>query len=56
MVIVILNVISKYNKSSLLTLKSSESFVWKDTNWKKIKFRLNILQNKINATKKDQNI
>jgi RNA-directed DNA polymerase len=48
--------INKYNKPSSSIPKSSESFVWKDTNWKKIELRLNILQNKIYAAKKDQNI
>lgn len=48
--------INKYNKQSSSIPKSSESFVWKDTNWKKIERRLNIFQNKIYAAKKDQNI
>jgi hypothetical protein len=48
--------INKYNKQSSSIPKSSESFVWKDTDWKKIELRLNILQNKIYAAKKDQNI
>jgi hypothetical protein len=38
--------INKYIKRGSLILKSSESFVWKDTNWKKIELRLNIFQNK----------
>jgi RNA-directed DNA polymerase len=47
--------INKYKKLSALIPKSSESFVWKDTNWKKIELRLNILQNKIYAAKKEKN-
>ena len=47
--------INKYKKPSALIPKSSESFVWKDTNWKKIELRLNILQNKIYAAKKEKN-
>jgi hypothetical protein len=38
--------INKYNKQSSWIPKSSESFVWKDTNWKHIELRLSILQNK----------
>jgi RNA-directed DNA polymerase len=30
--------------------------VWKDTNWKKIELRLNILQNKIYTARRNQNI
>jgi hypothetical protein len=48
--------INKYIKRGSLILKSSESFVWKDTNWKKIELRLNIFQNKIYAARKNQNI
>jgi hypothetical protein len=48
--------INKYNKQSSSIPKSSENFVWKDTNWKKVELRLSILQNKIYAAKKDQNI
>jgi len=48
--------INKYNKSSSTTPKSSESFLWKEVNWKKIELRLNIFQNKIYAAKKNQNI
>lgn len=44
--------INKYNKQSSWTPKSSESFVWKDTNWKHIELRLSILQNKIYAARK----
>lgn len=47
--------INKYKKQSALIPKSSASFVWKDTNWKKIELRLNILQNKIYAAKKEKN-
>ena len=48
--------INKYNKTSSTTPKSSESFLWKEVNWKKIELRLNIFQNKIYAAKKNQNI
>ena len=48
--------INKYNKQSLPSPKTSESFVWKETDWKRIELRLNILQNKIYAAKKEQNI
>ena len=48
--------INKYNKQSSLIPKSSQSFVWKDTNWKKIELRLNILQTKVYAAKKNKNI
>jgi RNA-directed DNA polymerase len=48
--------INKYIKRGSLILKSSESFVWKDTNWKKIELRLNIFQNKIYAARKIDNI
>lgn len=34
--------INKYKKLSLTIPKSSESFEWKDVNWKKIELRLNI--------------
>ena len=47
--------INKYNKHSSSSPKSSDSFVWKNSNWKKIELRLNTLQNKIYAAKKDQN-
>lgn len=42
------------NKSSTI-LKSSKSFVWKDTNWRKIELRLNIVQTKIYVAKKKDN-
>jgi hypothetical protein len=48
--------INKCNKRSASIPKNSESFVWKNTNWKKIELRLNILQNKIYAAKRDENI
>lgn len=48
--------INKYNKQSSSIPYSSESFVWKDVNWKKIELRLNIFQYKIYAAKKNQNI
>jgi hypothetical protein len=43
--------INKYKKLRSIP-KSSESFVWRDTNWKKIELRLNIFQNEIYAAKK----
>ena len=48
--------INKYKRPSLTIPKSSESFEWKDVNWKKIELRLNIFQNKIYAARKNQNI
>ena len=48
--------INKYKRLSLTIPKSSESFEWKDVNWKKIELRLNIFQNKIYAARKNQNI
>jgi len=48
--------INKYKKFSSMIPKSSESFVWKDVNWKKIELRLNIFQNKIYAARRNQNI
>ena len=44
--------INKYKRLSLTIPKSSESFEWKDVNWKKIELRLNIFQNKIYALEK----
>lgn len=38
---------NKHKNKSSMTPKSSESFVWKYTNWRKIEQRLNILQTKI---------
>lgn len=43
------------NKSSTIP-KSSESFVWKDTNQRKIELRLNIVQTKIYVAKQNNNI
>lgn len=43
------------NKSSTIP-KSSESFVWKDTNWRKIELRLNIVQTKIHVAKQNNDI
>ncbi len=48
--------INKYKKRKEKTPKSSESFIWKNVNWKKIELRLNIFQNKIYTAKKEQNI
>jgi hypothetical protein len=48
--------VNKYRKPSSVIPKNSESFVWKDTNWKKIELRLNVFQNKIYAAKKEQDI
>jgi len=48
--------INKYKKFSSTIPKGSESFVWKDVNWKKIELRLNIFQNKIYAARRNQNI
>ena len=48
--------INKYKKLNSTIPKSSESFEWKDVNWKKIELRLNIFQNKIYAARKNQNI
>ena len=45
--------INKPKKGNSTIPKSSESFVWKDTNWKKIELRLNIFQYKIYAAKKN---
>ena len=39
-----------------MTPKSSESFVWTDTNWRKIELRLNIIQHKIYIAKLNNNI
>jgi RNA-directed DNA polymerase len=48
--------INKYLNASSSIPKSSESFVWRNTHWKKIELRLTIFQNKIYAAKKDNNI
>jgi len=47
---------NKYKKLSSTIPKSSESFEWKNVNWRKIKLYLNIFQNKIYAARKNQNI
>jgi len=47
--------INKYENKSSNIPKSSESFVWKDTNWRKIELRLNITQNKIYVAKQENN-
>lgn len=47
--------INKY-KTISSNPKSSENFVWRDTNWKKIELRLNIFQYKIYAARKNNNI
>lgn len=41
---------------SKTNVSGPESFVWKDVNWKKVQLRLNNLQNKIFAAKKENNI
>jgi len=43
---------NKYKKLSSTIPKSSESFEWKNVNWRKIKLYLNIFQNKIYAARK----
>ena len=48
--------INKYTKRSSFIPKSSESFVWKDTDWKHIELRLNVLQNKIYAARRSHHI
>jgi len=47
---------NKHKNKSLTIPKSSESFVWKDINWRKIELRLNIIQTKIYVAKQDNNI
>jgi RNA-directed DNA polymerase len=47
---------NKHKNESSTIPKSSESFVWKDTNWRKIELRLNIVQTKIYVAKQDNNI
>lgn len=47
--------INKHNKNISLIPKSSESFEWRKTDWKKIEIRLNIFQYKIYAAKKKNN-
>jgi len=41
----------KHKKQNSINPKSSESFVWKDVNWRKIELRLNIIQHKIYVAK-----
>ena len=48
--------INKHKNKNLVTPKSSGSFVWTDTNWRKIELRLNIIQHKIYAAKLNNNI
>ena len=48
--------INKCNILGLSNLKSSENFVWKKTNWKKIELRLNVFQYKIYAARKENGI
>ncbi len=48
--------INKHKNKNLVTPKSSESFVWTDTNWRKIELRLNIIQHKIYIAKLNNNI
>lgn len=47
---------NKHKNKSLTISESSESFVWKDTNWRKIELRLNIIQTKIYVAKQDNDI
>ena len=47
---------NRHKNKNLTTSKSSESVVWKDTNWRKIELRLNIVQTKIYVAKQDNNI
>lgn len=51
-------VVERYISSAVpkTNASRSESFVWKDVNWKKIQLRLNNLQNKIFAAKKENDI
>ena len=48
--------IKKHKNKNLVTPKSSESFVWTDTNWRKIELRLNIIQHKIYIAKLNNDI
>jgi hypothetical protein len=41
----------KHKNQNSINPKSSESFVWKDVNWRKIELRLNIIQHKIYVAK-----
>lgn len=47
---------NKHKNKNVVIPKSSESFVWKDTNLRKIELRLNIIQRKIYVTKLNNNI
>jgi len=48
--------INKYSSRKSPEAKSSESFVWRDTNWKKIEIRLRNIQYKIYAARKRNDI
>jgi len=48
--------INKYSNRKSPEAKSSESFVWRDTNWKKIEIRLRNIQYKIYAARKKNDI
>ena len=48
--------INKHKNKNLMTLKSSESFVWIDTNWQKIELRSNIIQHKTYVAKPNNNV
>jgi len=50
------NNINKHKNKNSIILKSFKSFVWKNTNWREIELRLNIIQNKIYVAKQDNNI
>ena len=50
------NNINKHKNKNSTILKSSKSFVWKNTSWREIELRLNIIQNKIYVVKQDNNI
>jgi hypothetical protein len=47
---------NKHKNESSAIPKNSESFVWKDTNWRKIELRLNIVQTKIYVAKQDNDV
>lgn len=48
--------INRCNKRNLSKPKMSESFVWTETNWKKIEQRLNVIQCKIHAASQENDI
>jgi len=50
------NNINKHKNKNSTILKSSKSFVWKNTSWREIELGLNIIQNKIYVVKHDNNI